>query len=136
MKRRWFDNQDGSAAVEFAILGPLLVLMLLGIVSYGGCFWISHSIQQLANDAARSTVGGLSTGERQSLAQATLAAEVPTYANLTTSLVNLSESETGQTITVSIAYDASASVFWAMKNLVPMPSPTIVRTATIQMGGY
>ena len=80
--------------------------------------------------------GDFLQGSAKAWPRRTLAAEVPTYANLTTSLVNLSESETGQTITVSIAYDASASVFWAMKNLVPMPSPTIVRTATIQMGGY
>jgi Flp pilus assembly protein TadG len=131
-----FTNEDGSAAIEFAVLGPLLTLMLLGVMAYGGCFWISHSIQQLANDAARSTVGGLSIAERQSLAQATLAAEAPTYPNLTTNLVTLSESESGQVITVSIAYDASASVFWAMRSLIPMPPSTIVRQATIQLGGY
>jgi Flp pilus assembly protein TadG len=136
MRVAWLRSEKGSAAIEFAVLGPLLTLMLLGIMAYGGCFWISHSIQQLANDAARSAVGGLSTAERQSLAQATLASEAPTYPNLTTNLITLSESESGQQVTVSIAYDASASVFWAMKNLIPMPSPTIVRQATIQLGGY
>ena len=95
-----------------------------------------HSLQQLANDAARSTVGGLSTAERQSLALATLSSEAATYPNLTANLITLSESESGQIITVSVAYDASASVFWTMKSLVPMPSSTIVRQATIQLGGY
>ena len=136
MRIAWFKNDEGSAAIEFAVLGPVLTLMLLGVMAYGGCFWISHSVQQLANDAARSAVGGLSTAERQSLAQATLASEAPTYPNLTASLVTLSESESGQVITVSIAYDASASVFWAMQSLIPMPSSTIVRQATIQLGGY
>ncbi len=136
MRRTWFRDERGSAAIEFAVLGPLLTLMLLGIMAYGGCFWISHSVQQLANDAARSAVGGLSAAERQSLAQATLASEAPTYPNLTASLVTLTESESGQLVTVSIAYDASASVFWAMKSLVPMPSSTIERQATIQLGGY
>ncbi len=136
MARSWVHNEDGSAAIEFAVLGPLLTMMLLGIIAYGGCFWISHSIQQLANDAARSAVGGLSTAERQSLAQATLASEAPTYSNLTANLVSLSESEAGQTVTVSIAYDASTSVFWAMRGLVPMPPSTIVRSASIQLGGY
>jgi Flp pilus assembly protein TadG len=136
MRQSWLGSEDGSAAIEFAVMGPLLTVMLLGIIAYGGCFWISHSIQQLANDAARSTVGGLSTAERQSLAQATLASEAPTYPNLTANLATLSESENGQTVTVSVSYDASASVFWAMRDLVPMPSSTIVRQATIQMGGY
>jgi Flp pilus assembly protein TadG len=136
MRKAWFRNEQGSAAIEFAVLGPVLTVMLLGVMAYGGCFWISHSLQQLANDAARSTVGGLSTAERQSLAQATLASEAPTYLNLTGNLVTLTESESGQAVTVSIAYDASASVFWAMKSLIPMPSSTIVRQATIQLGGY
>jgi Flp pilus assembly protein TadG len=136
MRQSWLGSEDGSAAIEFAVMGPLLTVMLLGIIAYGGCFWISHSVQQLANDAARSTVGGLSTAERQSLAQATLASEAPTYPNLTSNLATLSESENGQTVTVSVSYDASASVFWAMRDLVPMPSSTIVRQATIQMGGY
>jgi Flp pilus assembly protein TadG len=136
MRQSWLGSEDGSAAIEFAVMGPLLTVMLLGIIAYGGCFWISHSIQQLANDAARSTVGGLSTAERQSLAQATLASEALTYPNLTANLATLSESENGQTVTVSVSYDASASVFWAMRDLVPMPSSTIVRQATIQMGGY
>ncbi len=136
MRQSWLGSEDGSAAIEFAVMGPLLTVMLLGIIAYGGCFWISHSVQQLANDAARSTVGGLSTAERQSLAQATLASEAPTYPNLTANLATLSESENGQTVTVSVSYDASASVFWAMRDLVPMPSSTIVRQATIQMGGY
>ena len=136
MRAAFFRANKGSAAIEFAVLCPLLTLMLLGIMAYGGCFWVSHSVQQLANDAARSAVGGLSTAERQSLAQTTLSAEAPTYPNLTPTLASLTESEVGQTVTVAIAYDASASPFWAMRSLVPMPSSTIVRQATIQLGGY
>jgi Flp pilus assembly protein TadG len=129
-------NDNGTAAIEFAVLCPLLSLMMFGIVAYGGWFWISHSVQQLANDAARAAVGGLSVSERQSLAQSTLAAEAPTYPSLTPALASLTESETGQTVTVSVAYDASGSPFWALRSLVPMPASTIVRQATIQVGGY
>jgi len=136
MRVSFIRAKEGAAAVEFAVLLPLLTMMLMGIMAYGGVFWISHSVQQLANDAARSAVGGLSTAERQSLAQATLATEAPTYPNLTPTLASLSESESGQMVTVSIAYDASNSVFWALRSLVPMPPSTIVRQATIQLGGY
>ena len=138
MIRRWVVNEDGAAAVEFAFIGPVMLVMLMGIVSYGGCFWMSHSLQQLANDSARATIGGLSAAERYSLAQATMTNEVQTYPNLTPSRTNLSESENAgsQTVTVAVSYDASTSPFWAMKNLLPLPSPTLVRQATIQLGGY
>ena len=136
MRASFVRSEDGSIAVEFAVLCPILTVMLLGIMAYGGCFWISHSVQQLANDAARAAVGGLSTAERQSLAQSTLTTEAPTYPNLTAALTSLTESESGQTVTVAVAYDASTSPFWALRTLVPMPSSTIVRQATIQLGGY
>jgi Flp pilus assembly protein TadG len=138
MIRRWLTNEDGAAAVEFAFIGPVMIVMLMGIVSYGGCFWMSHSLQQLANDSARATIGGLSSAERYSLAQATMSSEVQTYPSLSPALTTLSESENAgaQTVTVAVSYDASTSPFWAMKNLLPLPAPTLVRQATIQLGGY
>ena len=37
---------------------------------------------------------------------------------------------------VSVNYDASNSPFWAMKGLVPLPSSSITRQASIRLGGY
>jgi Flp pilus assembly protein TadG len=133
---RWIHDNKGAAALEFGLIVPVLTVTLMGIMAYGGCFWMSHSLQQLANDAARSAVGGLSASERFTLAQTTMASEIQSYPNLTSSLAALSEGENGQQITVSISYDASTSVFWAFKDLVPMPPSTIIRQATIQLGGY
>jgi Flp pilus assembly protein TadG len=127
--------RSGAAAVEFAIVGPVFVLMLLGIVSYGGYFWLAHSVQQLANDGARSAVAGLSATERQQLAQATITAEVSNYASLNASLMTVTESEQSQAITVTVNYNAADSGFW-LASIVPMPSTTIQRSATVKMGGY
>jgi len=52
--RRLRRDQSGATAVEFAFLAPVLILILMGITGYGGYFWMSHSVQQLANDAARA----------------------------------------------------------------------------------
>src|SRR3546814_18776749 len=46
----------------------LLVTLLLGLVCYGQYFLIAHSVQQIANDAARATIGGLTSDERSRLA--------------------------------------------------------------------
>ena len=136
MFRRWLRSEDGAVAVEFSILLPLLTLMMLGIISYGGCFWTSHALQELTNDAARSAIGGLSSAERFSLAQTTLTSEIQTYPNLDPAMASVSEAEGGQSMTVSVSYNASNNVFWAFRQIVPMPSSTIVRQATIPLGGY
>src|ERR1700744_4715711 len=110
--------------------------MLLGIVSYGGYFWIAHSIQQLANDSARAALAGLTASERQTLAQATLTSEIADYQMLSGALAQISYSGDSNGYTVSVSYDASNSGFWAASGLVPMPSSTVTRTATIKLGGY
>ena len=119
-------SSRGGVAVEFAIIGPILLLLLLGIMVYGGYFLMAHSLQQLANDAARAAVAGLSDTERQELASASLDPK----------LVQLGYSDQSQVMTVNIAYDASSSPLWALNGVIPMPSPSILRSAAVQVGGY
>ena len=133
---RLIEARSGAATVEFAFVGPMMVVMLLGIMSYGGYFWLAHSVQQLANDAARAAVAGLSASERQSLAQSTISSELPNYAFMTASGMVTTVNTQTTAMTVSIAYNASQTPFFALGNLVPMPSSTITRTATIKLAGF
>lgn len=139
-KRSFITNflrrEGGAAALEFAIVGPMMVVMLLGICSYGGYFWISHSVQQLANDAARAAMGGLNSAERISLANSALSQEVGHYVWLKAAKANATVTSETNSLTVKISYDASDTPFWSMKGLVPMPSTTIARSATVRLGGY
>jgi Flp pilus assembly protein TadG len=72
-------DQRGSTAVEFAIVSPILILLLLGIVVYGGYFMLSHSLQEMADDAARASIAGLTDTERSSLAQSAVSNDIQTY---------------------------------------------------------
>lgn len=135
-RHRLLQDVDGSAAVEFAIIGPILLLLLIGIVVYGGYFLMAHSVQQLANDSARAAVAGLSDPERKTLASSALASELPSYGFLSPGQVQLGYSDQGQVMTVNISYDASGSPLWALNGVVPMPSSTIVRSASVQVGGF
>jgi Flp pilus assembly protein TadG len=132
----WSKNRSGAIAVEFAVLGPVFLVLLLGVMSYGGYFWVAHAVQQLANDSARAAVAGLSATERQSLAQSTINAEVQDYAFLTTTSANVSVSSQTDAMTVSVAYNASNTPFFTLSGLIPMPSSTITRSATIKLAGY
>jgi Flp pilus assembly protein TadG len=129
-------SDSGAVLVEFAIVGPILVVMLFGIVAYGGYFWLSHAVQQVANDAARAAVGGLDTAERSSLAQSSLTGSIGSYAFLQAKSAHVTVAGDSTNLRVSIAYDASSAPFWAMKGLLPMPNSTITRQASIRLGGY
>jgi len=56
----------GAAAVEFALVMPLLLLLFVGIVDYGRYFFDSVSLRQGAREAARQAVvqryGSCTTG--------------------------------------------------------------------------
>lgn len=129
-------RRDGAVAIEFAFVGPILTLMLLGMIAYGGVFWTSHSVQQLANDAARASVAGLTEAERAQLAQAVVRDEVGHYGHLVPGATSVTVDTQATASTVRVSYDASNSVFWAMAGVVPMPSSTVVRSATVRLGGY
>jgi Flp pilus assembly protein TadG len=134
--RRAIVEARGNAAIEFALVAPVFLLFVMGIVSYGGYFWLAHNIQELANDSARAAVAGLTSDERTQLAQSAFDDEAANYGALTPASAQVLYSGDAQAFTVSISYDASASGFWIADGLIPMPSSTIVRSASIRLGGY
>lgn len=126
----------GNAAIEFALVAPIFLMFAMGIVSYGGYFWLAHNLQELANDSARAAVAGLTSDERSQLAQSAFDSEVADYGALTPAKAQVLYDGDTQAFTVSISYDASASGFWIADGLIPMPSSTIVRSASVRLGGY
>ena len=135
-KDAMYKDESGTAAIEFAIVGPVLVLLLMGMLAYGGYFWLAHAVQQTANDSARAAVAGLNASERQSLAQATMTTDLGASDVLAAQNATLTVNNGTNSITVTVSYDASQSPFFALNHLLPMPSPTIARSATVMIGGY
>jgi Flp pilus assembly pilin Flp len=52
-------GEDGAAAVEFALLLPLLVLLLFGIIQFGIAFNARIQATNAAREAARTAVVGI-----------------------------------------------------------------------------
>ncbi len=48
--------QDGAIAVEFALVFPVFLLVVFGIIVYGSYLAVVHGVQQLAAEAARSSI--------------------------------------------------------------------------------
>jgi Flp pilus assembly pilin Flp len=55
----WSRQQDGAAAVEFALLLPLLVLLLFGFIQFGTAFNTRIQATNAAREAARLAVTGI-----------------------------------------------------------------------------
>lgn len=125
---------QGVAVIEMAITLPLLLTLLFGIMTYGQWFFVSHTVQQAANDAARATLSGLSKDERRATALKTVSASFQRGSTLDASKVTVLVEDDGQTIVVRLSYDAAADPLLST-GLVPLPSKTISRSAAVLLGG-
>ena len=122
----------GTALVEMAITLPMLLMLLMGIISYGDWMLTAHSVQQAANDAARASIAGLTSSERASIAQSTMQTVLRRAGTLNPMRATLSVDDDGTTLVVRLRYDASADPLLHL-SLVPMPSAQIQRNAAIRL---
>lgn len=127
-------DRRGSSIVEFALVMPIIVYLMIGILAYGQYFLIAHSVQQLANDAARATIAGLNSTERETLARQSLTAELAAQRTLISNRATLRTTETNGFVQVQVQYDAS-NVALLRSGLIPMPTLAISRTAVMRPGG-
>lgn len=131
-------QQCGTAVIEFAILTPVYLLMLTGMLAYGIYFGAAHALQQLAADAARTAIAGLDETERNLLVGEFLSRNAAAYMLLDptrlTYTIGDSVSDPNQ-YEVRVSYDASLLPIWNLYPPLPLPGQTIVYGATIRRGG-
>lgn len=130
--RRIRRDMRGSVLVEAAIALPLLVMLLMGILVYGSWFMTAHSLQQAANEAARSAVAGLDAPERQALARQSVAASTASLPLRNARPIGVNSRQDGAFFTVTLDYDLSGDPLFS-STLVPVPSRTIQRRAVIRI---
>lgn len=132
---RCMRDRRGVAAIEFAIVAPLLIMMMFGMIMYGSWFWMAHSVQSMASEGARAAIAGLDPTEREQLARAFVGVQVGDLGlDATKAAVAVESSPTA--IRVNIAYDASDHPLMALSGLIPAPPKIIRRTAVVRLGGY
>jgi Flp pilus assembly protein TadG len=128
----------GTSAIEFAIVSPLLILLLFGMIAYGVYLGASHSIQQIAADAARTAVAGLDEKERVSLADGYIEHNAATYPFVDPSKLTLDIKDNpadADEFTVAIGYDARDLPIWNLLPNLKLPGMTIRHSSTIRVGG-
>lgn len=120
------------------MLAPVFLMMVAGTLAFGLYFGVAHSVQQLASEAARATVAGVSASERLSLARETVDASVGSYALLRPQSLTLQAGfapSDPDLFTVTLSYDATSLGLGAFARLLTMPGNTVVRSATVRRGG-
>lgn len=131
-------DQRGATAVEFALLAPVFIALVMAIIAFGVYFGATNSVQQIAADATRSALAGLDTAERQSLATAFVNRHADNYAFVARDRLRLDVRQDGtdpDQFTVVVVYDASALPVWNLFSGLPLPSTEIRRVSTIRNGG-
>jgi Flp pilus assembly protein TadG len=128
----------GTSAVEFALLCPLFFLVFFGLTAYGIYLGASHSIQQIAADAARVSIAGLSDAERRRLALDHVSANAAQYPLIdvkrVTARAYAREGDAAQFV-VSVAYDASGLPIWELFRGLPLPGTKIEHRSVVRIGG-
>lgn len=132
---RFMRDRRGVAAIEFAIVAPLLIMMMFGMIMYGSWFWMAHSVQSMASESARAAIAGLDPTEREQLARAFVGVQVSDL-GLNAAKAAVAVESTPTVIRVNIAYDASDHPLMALSGLIPSPPKIIRRTAVVRLGGY
>jgi Flp pilus assembly protein TadG len=132
-------DRRGVAAVEFAIVLPVFLMLLAGIIAYGIYIGAVHSTAQLAADAARTSVAGLNDAERRRIAIGHVQAHASSYPLLSEEAIEVDAGPSpadASEFRVVVRYDAKRLPIWAYAGFLPLPSRTIEGIAVIRRGGF
>jgi Flp pilus assembly protein TadG len=130
-------RDDGASAIEFALVLPIFLTLVFGVVVYGAYFASLSAVNQIAAEAARATITGLTDAERQSLATQKATALVASYgALLNTGSVTIQAVPTSAgafAVTITNQFDA-----FGLGNITILPMPPALQSATAEVarGGY
>lgn len=123
MRSLWRRN-DGAAAVEFGLVLPLLMLILLGVLDYGYVYFVRLSMTNAAREGARVGVT-----RQASTAQTAAENAATTYLNNSgisgASVSATTPSDSAPTVQVTVTIDP----FNALVGFVPTPNKMSVSAA-------
>jgi Flp pilus assembly protein TadG len=117
-------NNTGASAIEFALVAPVFLLLLFGMIAYGIYLGAAHSVQQLAADAARISIAGLDRAERVELASNYISANSNGYMFLRADDIKVRVADSAvdpNQFEVAIDYYAHALPIWSLYHRSPCP---------------
>lgn len=128
----------GGAAVEFALVAPVLLLLLGGILAFGVFLGAANTLRQLAAEAARASVAGVTDSERASLAQQRVSLSLASGGFFRPGSVDVQvgpDAGDPTLYTVTLSFDATALGLGTLAKLVPLPPNALRSTVSVRRGG-
>jgi len=101
--KRTAGRARGAAIVEFAVVLPLLMTILLGIIEYGWVFMVRQTLQNAAREGSRLVVLQTSVAPYTNVLNRVAAVMAPT--RLSTYDTELTRDGCDETVTVTVPYN-------------------------------
>jgi Flp pilus assembly protein TadG len=133
--RRLVRDERGAALVEMAMVLPVLLLLILGIIVYGQWLACANALQQSANEGARASLSGLSLDERALTARQTVADSLSHYDGIDQRKVVVGIQDDGTTVNVTVNYDMSDQPVMKLP-FVPIPDKILSRSAAVRLSNF
>ena len=118
--------------VEMALVLPLFLALLMGILVYGQYFLLAHSVQQAANDGARAAITGLDAADRSAIAIRAVDRSMQAIAGFNPATRSVAVSETSDAVTVAVTYNVPAGSL-IRSSFVPSPGNVIRARAIFEL---
>ena len=137
LQRAW-SATDGTSALEFAIVAPIFITLVFGILIYGYYFASLSMLNHIAYESARATVTGLSDDERSTLAHARADELIDALDGfIDPNSIEVDAGSDGNGIyAVTVHYEFSALALIGVASILPLPP--LEQTIRVEMshGGY
>lgn len=135
IRRQERGRERGAAAVEFAIIFPLLLLLIGGVIDFGRAYFTQVVLANAAREGARAAVVGSGAWHTRT----TAAAAGLDSSNLNIAPPSTAKCASGSPFTVTVGVDFEWIVLGPAMNLIPggaaILPPELSSTATMQCVG-
>jgi Flp pilus assembly protein TadG len=122
-----FRNNKGNSVIEFALVLPILLLVVFGITEFGRAIMVTNVLNSASREGARlAAVSSLT----DSTAVRTRVIEVLTAANITPKDINIEYSPSTKTIKVTVtnAFEVlSAGVLGSFAGTIELRGTTVMK---------
>ncbi len=133
-------DASGTVSIEFAVLFPVFLALLFGMVVFGAQYSVRIALTYAAAEGGRAAMAGLDDAERQALASAAVQETLKSLAPLVDPekaevQIAFADQDDGEEITVSIGYsDHRFARLPFVPSLDDLPPVTVRYLATDPLG--
>jgi Flp pilus assembly protein TadG len=122
-EKPFIKDKKGQSIIEFALVLPVLLLVLFGITEFGRAIMVTNILNTAAREGARE---GVESGDTTSVVEKANA--VLQAANLTGAVVDPVYDLTERTVTVTVTYDFEVLSGGILESIIPTPFTLTGRT--------